>query len=41
MILGEYIKGKHYFDTEYEVFAERHGQYRRDNILVTPAGESE
>ena len=41
MILGEYIEGKHYFDTEYEVFAEQHGQGKRENILVTPAGESE
>ena len=41
MLLGEYIEGKHYFDTEYEVFAAEHGQGKRDKILVTPAGESE
>jgi len=41
MLLGEYIEGKHYFDTEYEVFAEQHGQKKREEILVTPAGESE
>jgi thioredoxin-related protein len=41
MILGEYIEGRHYFDTEYEVFAEQHGQDKREKILMTPAGESE
>ena len=41
MVLGEYIEGEHYFDTEYEVFAEQHGQGKRDKIFVTPAGESE
>lgn len=41
MILGEYIEGEHYFDTEYEVFAEQHGQAKRDGILVTPAENSE
>ena len=41
MLLGEYIEGKHYFDTEYEVFAEQHGQEKSEEILVTPAGESE
>ena len=41
MLLGEYIEGKHYFDTEYKVFAEQRGQDKREEILVTPAGESE
>ena len=41
LVLGEYIEGKHYFDTEYEVFAAQHGQAKREKILVTPAGESE
>jgi hypothetical protein len=41
MLLGEYIEGKHYFDTEYEVFAAQRGQEKREEILVTPAGESE
>jgi thioredoxin-related protein len=41
LVLGEYIEGKHYFDTEYEVFAAQHGQEKREKILVTPAGESE
>ena len=41
MVLGEYIEGKHYFDTEFEVFAAQHGQGQRDKILVTPAEKSE
>jgi thioredoxin-related protein len=41
MVLGEYIEGKHYFDTEYEVFAGQHGQEKRDEILVTPAEKSQ
>ena len=41
MILGQYIEGKHYFDTEYEVFAEQHGQGKHEKTLVTPAGDSE
>ena len=41
MVLGEYIEGKHYFDTEYEAFAEQHGQGKRDKILVTPAEKSQ
>jgi thioredoxin-related protein len=41
MVLGEYIEGKHYFDTEYEVFARKHGQAERDRVLVTPAENSE
>ncbi len=40
MVLGEYIEGKHYFDMEYEDFAEQHGQGKRDKILVTPAQET-
>jgi hypothetical protein len=41
MLLGEYIEGKHYFDTEYEVFATQRGHDKREKILMTPAGESE
>lgn len=41
LLLGEYIEGKHYLDTEYEVFAERHGRKGDDTALVTPVGESE
>jgi thioredoxin-related protein len=41
LILGEYIEGKHYLDTEYEVFASKRGRHDNDAVLVTPAGESE
>ena len=41
MVLGEYIEGRHYFDTEYEVFAGQHGQEKRDKIFVTPAEKSQ
>ena len=41
MLLGEYIEDRHYFDTEYEVFAEQHGREARGKILVTPAENSE
>lgn len=41
LVLGEYIEGKHYFDTEYEAFAEQHGQAKREKILVTPAEKSQ
>ena len=41
MILGEYIEGKHYLDTEFRVFADSRGHADDDGILVTPAGESE
>ena len=41
MLLGEYIEGRHYFDTEYEAFAETRGKGKRDKILVTPAENSE
>lgn len=35
--MGEYITGKHYFDTEYEVFAARRGLQDTGGALVTPA----
>ena len=41
MFLGEYIADKHYFDTEFEDFAEQHGEGKRDKILVTPAEKSQ
>ena len=41
LVMGEYIEGGHYLDTEYEVYAERRGLGERDKALVTPAGESE
>jgi len=41
LTMGEYIEGKHYLDTEYEVFAAQRGLDEDDTALVTPAGESE
>jgi thioredoxin-related protein len=41
LILGEYIEGKHYLDTEYEVFAGQRGRQDEGAVLMTPAGESE
>jgi thioredoxin-related protein len=41
LILGEYIEGQHYFDTEYELFARKRGLAEREDVLLTPAGESE
>ena len=41
LTIGEYIEGKHYLDTEYDVFAVQHGLGEDDTALVTPAGESQ
>lgn len=41
LVLGAYIEGGHYFDTEYEVFARKQGLAEREDLLLTPAGESE
>ena len=41
LLMGEYIEGKHYLDTEYEVFAARRGRDETEPALVTPAGETE
>ena len=40
LMLGEYIEGRHYFDLEFKVFAERQGM-QEEEIYATPAGESE
>jgi len=40
LLLGEYIDDKHYFDTEFAVFARSRG-VQRDGALVTPAEASE
>jgi len=40
LMMGEYIAGKHYFDTEFKVFAQRQGLQRGGDILVTPMEES-
>ena len=40
LLLGEYIEGEHYFDTEFKVFARAHGKEEAD-ILVTPGTDTE
>jgi hypothetical protein len=40
LMQGEYIEGRHYFDLEFKVFAERQGM-QEEEIYATPAGESE
>ncbi len=41
LLLGQYIEGKHYFDKEFEVFAEEMGIKGKADILVTPARDSQ
>ncbi len=41
LLLGEYIEGEHYFDTEFKVFAKARGLKNEDDILITPAAETE
>ena len=36
LIMGEYIKDKHYFDTEYRVYAHARGLQKTGGALVTP-----
>lgn len=40
LLLGEYIEGRHYYDTEYRKFARQKGMQEKD-VLVTPGEESE
>ena len=40
LLLGKYIEGKHYYDTEYRVFAQQQG-LQDQGILVTPGDETE
>ena len=40
LLLGKYIEGKHYFDTEYRTFAEQQGVPEKV-LLVTPGEETE
>lgn len=40
LLLGEYIVGGHYFDTEYNAFARSKGMAGDEQILVTPAVET-
>ena len=39
LVMGEYIAGKHYFDTEYQVFAKMQGLQDTAERLVTPMTE--
>ncbi|MEJ2171552.1 MAG: thioredoxin fold domain-containing protein [Woeseiaceae bacterium] len=41
LLLGEYIEGHHYYDTEYRVFAKSRGMSDEDGISTTPAKETE
>ena len=40
LLLGKYIEGKHYYDTEYRVFARQQG-LQDQGVLVTPGEETE
>jgi thioredoxin-related protein len=40
LMIGEYIEGKHYYDTEYRTFAREHGM-QTGGIRATPGGETE
>lgn len=40
LVMGEYIAGGHYFDTEFSVYAEKQGLGNQQGILVTPMNES-
>lgn len=41
LLLGEYIEGEHYFDTEYRVFAASRGMRDDDAALLTPAEDTQ
>ena len=41
LLLGEYIDGEHYFDTEFKVFAKARGLKNGDDVLITPAADTE
>ena len=40
LLLGEYIEGRHYYDTEFRTYARQMGMKQKD-VLVTPGEESE
>lgn len=40
IMMGEYIEGKHYFDTEFKVYAAKRGLRNPGAALVTPAQKS-
>lgn len=41
LLLGEYIEGEYYFDTEFKVFAKARGLKNGDDVLITPAADTE
>lgn len=41
LLLGEYIEGGHFFDTEYKVFSKARGIPDADGALMTPGADSE
>ncbi len=41
LLLGEYIEGEHYYDTEYKVFARKRGMRDEEDILTSPAEQTE
>jgi len=40
LVMGEYIVGKHYFDTEFKAFASRFGMQQSREVLITRGEES-
>jgi thioredoxin-related protein len=40
LLLGEYIEGRHYFDTEYRTYARQKGMQEK-GVLVTPGEQTE
>ena len=40
LVMGEYIAGGHYFDTEFKVYAAKQGLNKEQDILVTPMNKS-
>ena len=40
LVMGEYIVDKHYFDTEFKVFANKRGMQQSQDVLITPGAES-
>lgn len=41
LVLGEYIAGKHHYLMEYSTYAASRGLQDKEDVLMTPAGESE
>ena len=40
LLLGRYIEGRHYYDTEFRVYAQRQGM-KDEGMLVTPGEKTE